>query len=709
VAILPMLLVCGAQIARAQESTPTAQDGARPGALAKGGEGTGGDWSKLPPDYRTTVRARRLPPEPSLDPASAATVLGREHFAHDLSSLASVLDREPGLKVSSAGGLGGFSTLSVRGSSADQVQVYLDGIRLNPCDGGPFDLSTLSVGNIERIEVYRGPAPLALGGGGLGGVLSITTRVPRRTGLHVETGGGSFGTRAASGFLSWAQGAPERPEGGASDIGRRAPSIALGATYVGSEGNFGYVSDNGTAMNPTDDRQLERANNASDALDTLLKARISLGNRAELVVLNLLYLRKGGLPGLGIRPTASPWTSLTREVAQVALKAWDLARDGDRLHVQTYLGHIASRFEDPRGEFGWPRDSRYATTVPGASALWQVPLLEQLELGLRAEARHEAFSPESRTVPQPTTPAATRETVNASAELAWRIPALALVVLPSVRIERARTTAVTNIGFPFTYRPLPTVEATEPSLRLGLVARPWRPLALKANVSRSSRLPSFFELFGDTGPVRGAPDLRPERGTIFDAGLTLSHGFHDDRDVVTLEAFVFRSVMEDLIGLVQLAQGVATHKNVGRARLQGLELGGSTDLLGHVRVRAGYTLLDSLNRSGEPAYGGKVLPYRPRTRWGARAELYGRPVRVLDEVALFVDAAWQAGNFVDEANLSAIPARTLVGAGAHAFLPGRRWKLVVTARNLTDAHVSDLVGYPLPGRSIDASVGWQAF
>ena len=68
------------------------------------------------------------------------------------------------------GGLGQFSTVSIRGSSAEQVLVLLDGVRLNTGGGGSVDFSTIPLDSIERIEVIRGGGTTLYGSDAIGGV-----------------------------------------------------------------------------------------------------------------------------------------------------------------------------------------------------------------------------------------------------------------------------------------------------------------------------------------------------------------------------------------------------------------------------------------------------------------------------------------------------------------------------------------------------------
>ena len=49
----------------------------------------------------------------------------------------------------------GFATVSIRGSTAEQVVVYLDGVPLNRALGGGVNLADLPLAQIESIEIYR--------------------------------------------------------------------------------------------------------------------------------------------------------------------------------------------------------------------------------------------------------------------------------------------------------------------------------------------------------------------------------------------------------------------------------------------------------------------------------------------------------------------------------------------------------------------------
>jgi vitamin B12 transporter len=96
------------------------------------------------------------------------------------SNIADLLARTPGVTVSNTGPIGGFSAVRIRGAEGEQTLALIDGVRLNDpsSPGGGFDFGNLLVGNIDRIEVLRGPNSVPWGSQAIGGVVNIVTRRP---------------------------------------------------------------------------------------------------------------------------------------------------------------------------------------------------------------------------------------------------------------------------------------------------------------------------------------------------------------------------------------------------------------------------------------------------------------------------------------------------------------------------------------------------
>lgn len=148
-----------------------------------------------PPRYATTVTAApAAPTTPREDSSAAASVILPSDSPRAYDDLGTLLLEVPGVVVARTGSTTGFATLALRGSNPDEVLIYVDGVPLNIAEGGGVDISTLPLGDVERVEVYRGTTPLAFGEAALGGVVSITTRTPGATRVQARAAVGSFGT-----------------------------------------------------------------------------------------------------------------------------------------------------------------------------------------------------------------------------------------------------------------------------------------------------------------------------------------------------------------------------------------------------------------------------------------------------------------------------------------------------------------------------------
>lgn len=128
------------------------------------------------------VTATRVPTPIERLPA-AVTVIDRATIeARGYTTLSEALAAVPGVTVVPAGGAGRRASVFVRGSNSRHVLVLLDGQPINdPSEAnGAFNFGDEFLGDIERIEVVRGPASVYYGSAAVGGVINlITRRAPR--------------------------------------------------------------------------------------------------------------------------------------------------------------------------------------------------------------------------------------------------------------------------------------------------------------------------------------------------------------------------------------------------------------------------------------------------------------------------------------------------------------------------------------------------
>lgn len=74
-------------------------------------------------------------------------------------------------------GSGKSTSLSIRGGDNRHTLILLDGTPIkDPTSSSGFDISSIPVSNIERIEIIKGPAAAAIGGDALNGAINIITK-----------------------------------------------------------------------------------------------------------------------------------------------------------------------------------------------------------------------------------------------------------------------------------------------------------------------------------------------------------------------------------------------------------------------------------------------------------------------------------------------------------------------------------------------------
>ena len=126
--------------------------------------------------------------------------------------LQDVLRWAPGVNITRSGGPGQDSRIYLRGTEPRHSLVLIDGIEMrNPNSPVGFDIVHFPVGDIDRIEVLRGPQSPFYGADALGGVLNVVSRkssdipagaIEISVGSH-DTMAGSFSTSGRKGGLSY--------------------------------------------------------------------------------------------------------------------------------------------------------------------------------------------------------------------------------------------------------------------------------------------------------------------------------------------------------------------------------------------------------------------------------------------------------------------------------------------------------------------------
>ena len=632
--------------------------------------------------FSSVVTARRFPVAVAReDHTAASSVLRPSDSPRAEEDLGTLLLEVPGASVTRRGGLGSFATLSLRGSNPDEVRIYVDGIPLNQAVGGAVDLSTLPLGDVERVEIYRGSTPISFGESALGGVVSISTRTPETTQVSARAGAGSFQTTFA-----------DVTAGGA--VGRWRLYVGLHA--LRAIGDFPYAP----AIIPGAAAAGDRASNDLMQLDGVARAVVTLGGRRELRVGFIGVWRDQGLPAKAMYPSMVARGATTRALGHIDYESRADLGASSRLRAALFASATRDEFWEPL------RATHDVTRSVGVTVTPEKALGEWGRLAGLIEGRAEEFLPYNDA--DPTMRAgvsATREVAAVGSELDARVAPLDLDILPSARLEASRDVRTGRDSI--TAANLPAQQPMSrlfPVLRVGFVRTLPAGVSLRGNIGRYARIPSFLELYGYNLNVLGNPTLRPEQGVNADLGIVFNR--EGPAGSVLASATLFGARVDDLIAWQSYTYQTRA-ENVSRARVGGIE----TEL--RLRRRrltliAQATLTDARDEGEIQASHDQQIAYHPRTRGYARGEWRQPIIATPFTVCGYADLDGTAGNHSATSRYALLPARVLVGAGLAIEHARAGLRLSANAFNLADSRVYDFPDYPLPGRSVFVALGWSS-
>ena len=672
------------------------------------------------PVYETVVRDH---PDASGDPDTSqreldaqqpglatAVDLTTPQGARSADALPEVLTRTPGAAVRSIGGLGQYSSISLRGSSSQQVAIFLDGVPVDASIAGLVDLSALPLDTLARLEIYRGHIPVQMGSAAIGGAINLVGlrhRGAPRTLARV--GFGSFGSRE----LQLSHSRQLDPH----------QSLAVRVGYAGATGDFPFFDDNGTYFNPDDDAIRRRLNNGYDRLLTQLRLD---GRRGawRYGAQQITLLKTQGLPGLGrAQSRNSRLDTVTARLIGHARRS--ILGPGGELTLLGAATWDRSALHDPdTGSLGLGSNEQQSDGLDlFFSPTVRMPLWPQAFVTLTGDLRYQRHQSES-----PATPFGGGSSLRRRDSMGLGVQLdqhgfggrLHLAMVHRLDSVTSRFAVPAGRGRFNDKGEDSQHQGWSPRAAVRITTLPW--LQLRVSGGRYTRTPSLMELFGDQGFLVGNEGLRPEQGTAIDGGVVVDTG--EGPFALYAQVAGFATWSEDLI-LWQMTASRVRPRNLSSAEVAGLETGISArawdDLL---RLQANYTFMHSSNGSDDPSAHGKPLPGRPAhqlfvraaaaTRWhGWWGELGGE---------IFYTTELIGGSYLDSAARREAPLRNLQGAGLVLHLrphrqPGLEIRLAGEVRNLLDqivtqwrppapatapipVPVSDFIGYPLPGRSV---------
>ncbi|MBT5572589.1 MAG: TonB-dependent receptor [Alphaproteobacteria bacterium] len=601
--------------------------------------------STVPRSDTVVVTASRLSSTLSNTAVSTTVLTRRDIDALQPSDTVDLLRHLPGVHIDQPGGLGGVSSIYLRGGDPNYTQILIDGVQMNdPTNsrGGSFDVSSIDMESLERVEIIRGSQSAVRGADAISGTINFITR------------GGSdkpqYAATVAGGFSGYRRGSVEA-RGPLSPNAGLALSVALiddGDAIEGSQFHNRVLSAKSDIF-PTDESSLR------------LVARLSDNNSSN-------FPDDSGGPAFSVRRTSD--TRYATEISAGLVFEQQLS-DPMRVSVESSLYRhrevFSSRGVAPgvRSAFGIPVNSSESLYERGdVQASANLAVTGNFELVAGGGVLRETGASDSRLIiggaPSDSRFALRRTTRSGFAEARWQvIPAWSLQA--GMRVDSPD-------GF-----------STQTSMSVGSIytleswGTEWR-----ANWAEGFKLPSFFAL---GNAIVGDPTLRLETSSSVETSV-LQPVLNGQGEI---GVSVFRTYFYDS---VDFDSSINRLVNRNEAVAWGSELTGSWSFDEAFTLGGHVTFVDTDIRDDQDE-----LRNRPKWRGGADLRWTGIKDVTLSGRALYVGRILDSSIPTGDRALSD-HTRFDVAAGWR-FAPG--WELGLAVDNIFDNRYEEAVGFQAPG------------
>ncbi len=471
-------------------------------------------------------------------------------------SISDILRTIPSIAIARNGGVGSQTSIFIRGGQSSQTLVMIDGVRINDpsSPNAAFDFGALLTGNIDRVEVLRGPNSVIWGSQAIGGVVSVRTAEP--------TSGFTANALAEYGSYNTAQ--------------ARANIAGTSGMFSGSVGAGYYRTDGISALSAGTEKDGYKNFAANGKLKVAFSDALNLDLRG--------YYNKGRVEfddPFGATPNTFPVTNNEQFIGYIGVNS---SLFDDRLHSRlSYSRTDISRIgTEPNVPFSF-NVNRLKGAIDRFEYHGNFDIVDAATLNFGVE--HErSFASTFFPAGGGAAPDNAKNTVTSGFSQLTLRPVNGLTLTGGVRYDDYSVYGgQTTFGANFAYTP-----------NNGNTV-------IRGTYAEGFRAPTLTEaLFPGANPA-----LKPETAKSYDVGI--EHSFLDGR--ATASATYFR---RDSNNALIFSFDTFKTENVEKTRSKGVELGLSIRPSDRLTINAQYSLVDAKDLTiGDIAFGAR-LARRPK-------------------------------------------------------------------------------------------------
>jgi vitamin B12 transporter len=610
---------------------------------------------------RVVITATRVD-TPTGAGVSATTVIDRAFIDRSgIRDVAELLRIVPGVSIARSGGPGAQSSVFLRGGENDYVRVLVDGVPVND-PGGAVDLAWLSVDDVERIEVVRGPASVLYGTDAMTGVVQLFTRRGATRRLDAEVAAGRYGHWLTRANIA---------------AGSERLSVTLGGARESTDGILPFNSEY--------DR---------DLVSAALLARPGPATQLDLSVRGVNDEYHYPTDGAGAVGDVNAYRDTRRLIASSTLSHALAARlRGEVSFSAMNIRGLDSDLQDSPSDTEGFFYSDALTTVRRRAGDGRVHLrLGPSVITVGAEAVREAQRGNDSSNFSFERSHFVADRRNSATYGQWLSEHGPVTLTVGGRYDDNNTFGSFRTG------------------RAGIAWRAWTGGSVRATLGSAFKAPTFFESF-NTAFSLGNADLAPERSRSWEAGIR--HVVTGGR--LTMAATWFDQQFRDMIQYAFISPQQPNYFNLAAASARGLELEASAMPSSRVRLGATTSLLrtrvdDAGLQTGESA------TFVEGHRLLRRPSVFSTATVAIDlPGSTTVDAMMTRTGNRDDRDFATFPAAPVVLPAwtrldvgmTRPLVPdlnGARLDLALRLENVFGAGYEEVANYPAPGRSLTIAV-----
>lgn len=444
-----------------------------------------------------TVTATRTETD-TLDVPQQVTVITAAQIAKSgATDLAGLLANCTGTVVRSYGEEGSLKSVSLRGSTQEQVLVLIDGVRQNDARSGGTAIQQIALGNVERIEIIHGSMSMIYGSDAVGGVVNIITKKKIQPDEHLQL------SLTSSGYMPWqyATGSGESKQLldpdfyqliDAQNVGLLA-AAELGGVHIRFYNSFTNAA-NAFLYQDTEQsyRQREHAGYLAD--EGTLSLYWPGKDRSLHLTLSGFYDNKN-VPGSLTYPSTEAVENDSRLAGQLHYTQDSFLNNSDlNLNWNLYYTMINLAYQNP----AWSVDSHHTTQQLGGDFVQEYSGSELFSLIYGGNLLADLVQ-------------------STDLNYQWRASGGLFLVAPFYLTSFFTLQPAVRLDY---YSELRWVINGS----LGAVWRLTNATALKANLATAFRAPTFNDLYWPyDGMQEGNPNLKPETSYNFEVGVSTRH------------------------------------------------------------------------------------------------------------------------------------------------------------------------------------------